>query len=216
MQTILVGVLTAVTAVAGCVPVEDEHIRAKDLAVSVPELRSLNPDAVFGFAPVPGAVRAISAEEIRRFAGANGLQSSAAADTCVQYPVRILDRAAVEEAVRTVLDSGTQLEVVDFTHGGVPAGKLVFDGKGLLVPAEPTSEPLLWRGQVVYGTGRAAHIWARVRLTVQRTIFGSKRERHRFRSVSLPRRRRPSRACCRGGRSQLAPRSGPNGCRCHR
>jgi flagella basal body P-ring formation protein FlgA len=169
MRLILVGLLTTASAAAACLQVESEHIRARDLVVIAPELRSLAPDTVFGYAPQPGAIRVISPEELRRFAAANGVQVENAAEMCVAYPIHPLDRTAMAQAMKAFLDPEVELDIIDFTRVGVPAGRLVFDGKGLVVPAEPSSEPVLWRGSVLYGDRRAAPVWARVRLTVQRT-----------------------------------------------
>ena len=168
MRMLLIPALFAGAAAAACVPVENEYVRARDLAGGAPELASLDGETVFGYAPQPGAVRVISAEEIRRFAAAHGLRADASSEVCIEYPLRRLEQAAVELALRAAVEDGVAVELVDFTRGGVPAGKLVFDRKALLVPIEPVAEPLLWRGYVLYGAHRAAAVWARVRLTVTR------------------------------------------------
>ncbi|HET8548788.1 MAG TPA: hypothetical protein VFL57_12315 [Bryobacteraceae bacterium] len=169
MRMFLIAAVMTMSAGASCILVENEQIRAADLARSVRGLASLAPETVFGYAPQPGAMRVVSAQDIRRFAAANGVDVDTAEPVCVEYGVRVLERTDVEQAIRKVLEDGIELEVVDFTRAAVPRGELAFAKTGLLIPAEPSSEAVLWRGHVLYGQRSAAPIWARVRLTVTRT-----------------------------------------------
>jgi flagella basal body P-ring formation protein FlgA len=168
--------LTAVLGAAGCIPIEHDRIGAGDLASVAAELRSLAPDITFGYAPQPGAVRLISAEEIRRFAAAHGLTLASAAEVCIEYPVRALDPVELVRSMQNSLGSGVRIEVVDFSRNGVPRGRLVFERSGLLLPAEPTPEPVMWRGHIEYALQKRVHIWARVRVTETRSDLVAARD----------------------------------------
>ena len=169
MRILAILLMIAGTAGAACIPIENDRITAGNLALGVPELQSVKPDTAFGYAPQPGAVRLISAGEIRRFAAAQGVTMAEAAEVCVEYPVRPLDPAELVRAMKLALAGEVRIELVDYSRIGVPRGTIVFERAGLLLPADTAAEPLHWRGHVEYGLKRRAMIWARVRATETRT-----------------------------------------------
>ena len=57
---------------------------------------------------------------------------------------------------------GENIEILDFSHFGVPRGTFNFPKSGLMPDG-------LWRGRVLYGENHSMPVWVKTRITVQRT-----------------------------------------------
>ena len=79
-----------------------------------------------------------------------------------------LDRARVLEAMRASLDMpDAEIAIADTIMNQVPRGRVEFPREKLGAPATPTQhDPVLWRGEIAYGSDRHFPIWARVRIQV--------------------------------------------------
>ena len=112
--TIHAGCLTLVLAAMACTapigqtacrPVEGERILARDLALAIPAFGALVPELPVAFAPVPGSRRIMHAVELAALARKNAIELPAPEDLCFEWPLQLLDRAAVMEAMRAALDA---------------------------------------------------------------------------------------------------------------
>ncbi len=176
MTKLSILTLGAALAHAACVPVSSARIVAGDLAESVPVLRSLDPATPLGFAPLPGTQRIFTARELVQVLKKNGLASDAGAvlpDVCAERWVVPLKRAAIEEALAVALGvADAEIELIDFSSQPVPPGQLEFRRDGLNQPPEAVpNAPVLWRGRLIYDEHRSACLWARVRISVERTAY---------------------------------------------
>ena len=173
----LIVIFAAVTAQAACVGVRSEQIRVRDLAPAVAGLSVLDPDLVFGFAPVPGARRTISSFELQRFAERVGVKLADVPGVCVEVPVRTLSAGEMLAAIDASVDeSGAQVDLVDFSRQLVPEGSLIANkSAGLSMLSNPAA-PLLWRGWVQSGERRRTAVWAHVFIRVPRTTLVAARD----------------------------------------
>jgi flagella basal body P-ring formation protein FlgA len=149
-----------------CHPVEGDRILARDLAAVLPEFGTAPPQAQVGQAPLPGAQRSFHASELRELAHRFGIVLSPAAEACFEWVMQPLDRARAIAAMQESLQTpGAKIEIADTISGRVPAGRIEFPLGSLGTPS-PTgpSEPVLWRGDVLYGDGHRFAIWARVQI----------------------------------------------------
>lgn len=166
----LVVLLTLPTGHGSCIVVRSDRILAGDLAGAVPEFGSLDPKTPIGFAPVPGARRTIVPQELSAWARGNGIELSGRPPiVCIERPMRVLNRAEVEQALKHALDDDVRVEITGFSQYPVPEGTLEFPLSGLNLP--PRRDPKIavqWLGRVVYGENRHFSVWAQVRLQVMR------------------------------------------------
>jgi len=159
-----------------CRPVEGDRISARDLAAVLPEFSAAPPDALVSQAPVPGAQRVFHEAELRMLAHRFDIVLAAAEDICFAWPLQPLNASRVAAAMQESLQvPSAKVEIVETISDHVPAGRLDFplDRLGTPSPTGPT-EPVLWRGDVVYGEGHRFPIWARVNLSMpcQRVVAG--------------------------------------------
>jgi flagella basal body P-ring formation protein FlgA len=149
-----------------CHALEGGRILARDLAAVLPEFSAAPPQALVGQAPLPGSQRTFHASELRALAHRFEIPLSSADDICFEWAMQPLDRTRAIAAMQDSLHvAGVKIEITDMISGTIPAGQLEFPLASLGMPS-PTgpSEPVLWRGNVVYGEGHRFAIWARVNI----------------------------------------------------
>ena len=146
-----------------CQPVERDWILARDLAAVVPEFSAAPPDAQVGQAPQPGAQRVFHPSELSMLAHRFGVVLAAGEDICFARVLQPLDRGRAIAAMQDSLQiPGVRIEIADMISDRVPQGRIEFPLSGLGTPSPVgPSEPVLWRGDVVYGDGHRFPIWAR-------------------------------------------------------
>jgi len=150
-----------------CRSVGGDRILARDLAAALPEFGVVPPETLLAPAPVPGSQRVFHSTELLALARRYGIALPAAPDTCFQWAMEPLDRAAALAAIREALRiPAAQIEIDDLSTARVPPGRIEFPLARLGTPASPEPRALaLWRGDVVYGDGHRYAIWARVGIT---------------------------------------------------
>jgi flagella basal body P-ring formation protein FlgA len=165
-------------AYAGCLPVTGNRIVGRDLALANPLFAALPSTLTIGIAPAPGSKRVFPAAELQRLARANGIQVNVTGDTCFEIPmVRVREEDAIAAMLRA-LPAGAELKVVEMAKFDVPLGELEFPLQALEPPgvapgvASQGLSPAvqLWRGYVKYAETRKAPYWARVAVTVRRSV----------------------------------------------
>ncbi len=167
MAELALGMALATNAAAGCRTVDGDRILVSDLAPAWPALSTLPPAMEIGFAPSPGARRLFSVAELRRLAARHGVESTPAGPLCFERRVAPLAPEEILRALREALgESQARMELVDYLRAPVPVGKLEFPRNGLARVAG--RGVAMWRGRIVYGTGRSYPFWARVRVSVER------------------------------------------------
>ncbi len=184
MKRILSGIMAAVSAVAaaragdGCAVVSGDRIHMKDLARLRPVFGQADPEAFLGFAPAPGVRRVFTSGQLKRLMQAHGLAGKTPAPVCFERAARRRTAEEVAEAARRAWgDREVRVEVVDYQRTPAPEGRLEFPRNRLAVAAGAGPETeILWRGRVVYGRGRSAPFWARVRLAERRRLVVARRE----------------------------------------
>ncbi len=148
-----------------CQVVTADIIRMKDLAAVEPVFSRIDPEVEVGYSPLPGAVHTFTAAQIARLAKTYSLDETEYRTVCFQRAMRDLDPGELHEAMDQVLGiPGASIEVIDFSRYPVPVGDLAFPRSGLALTLSPDAGPLLWKGYVVYGSGRHFNIWARVKV----------------------------------------------------
>ena len=167
---LFVGMMRLETSWASdCQPVEGARILARELAVAVPEFAALDPQLAVGFSPVPGSRRVMHASDVLSLARRYSIEVSAPKNVCFEWPMRSLERAAVLEAMKASLGlPGAEIAIVEMSRYPVPAGPLEFPTSSLGAPAiRDARQPVLWRGNVIYGGARRFAIWARVTVSTR-------------------------------------------------
>ncbi len=164
---ILISIISiAAPAFAACHVTAGPNITGGDLASVNSAFATLDPTAAIAAAPTPGVMRTLHAEEIARIARLNNITLAAPiAEFCFERPTETLSPEKLLPILRAALADfapGAQVEILDFSHTGVPIGTLIFNRSGL-------SESGLWRGHVAYDQARSAPIWVKARVTVERT-----------------------------------------------
>ena len=176
MRPVLVLMIAAALAHAGCIAVSSDRIVAGDISPDVPLFRSLNATTLVGFSPLPGTQRILTKRELTAialrhhlvFPGDNDIR-----DLCVERDVRSLSGEDIKAALISALGgAAANIELIEWSSQVLPAGRLEFTRAGLSKPpmAAPES-PVIWRGKLIYDGRRSAAVWARVRITAERTIF---------------------------------------------
>lgn len=171
----LVFILMSVAVISGaeCVSIARDRIVARDLAAAVPIFSSLDPETMVGFAPFPGVQRVLSPRELLIIARQHGLETETPiASVCIERAVQPIGRGEMNAALVAALGvPDANLEILGFSNQPVPAGQLEFAIAGLnKPPAEAPETPVIWRGRLVYDNQRSLAVWAKVRITVQRSV----------------------------------------------
>jgi flagella basal body P-ring formation protein FlgA len=155
-----------------CLVVRGDRILASDLARIDKAFQSLSPELSFGYAPMPGATRAVPAQQLQRFATRHGVVDFRAGfeSVCFERPMEALSEERLIQSLREALgDPRARIEVVDFTRDRIPIGRLRFERSGLYIPPGSAKDAVLvWRGAVEYGTRRTFKVFAKVRITKTR------------------------------------------------
>jgi flagella basal body P-ring formation protein FlgA len=161
--------LMLAVAAAGCTAVEGDRILAGDMARLWPEFANVPASTPLGYAPVPGTRRVFAAAELARTAARFGVTSAAPEGMCFERRTVALTRERALEAMRAALNiPEARIEIVELSRYPVPEGDVVFPRAALRSPgaAAPPGTPVLWRGEVRYGSGRRFAIWAKVMVAV--------------------------------------------------
>lgn len=172
MKLALILMNVAVMLGADCVPIAHDKIVARDLAGVIPVFGSLDPETMIGFAPFPGVQRVLSSRELLMLARRQGLETEGTIPSiCVQRAVRPIDRGEMNAALVAALGvADANLNLLGFSNQLVPAGHLEFAIAGLnKPPTDAPDTPVIWRGRLVYDGNRSLAVWAKVRITVQRS-----------------------------------------------
>ena len=153
-----------------CLNIEGDTIRARDLALAIPEFSVLPPDTKLGYAPIPGVRRFFHASELQRIARSHHIAFSPAGLICFEHTMETLQPEAVAQAMRQALGQpDAHIEIQEFSRYPVPHGEVSFNRSTL--PAAPSLDnaavPQLWRGFVRYGGDHRFAIWARARILVR-------------------------------------------------
>ncbi len=149
-----------------CQPIEADRILARDLAVAAPAFGRIPADTWLANAPQPGSRRILHAAELASLAQRYAIHPDVPLEVCFEWAMEPLHRDGVIEAMREALqDPAAQIEIAELSVNPVPRGRLEFPRERLGTPA--TSEqrdPVLWRGDVIYGGDHRYAVWARVRV----------------------------------------------------
>lgn len=145
-------------AAADCVAVGAARIMGADLARADATLAFVPPGEFVAYAPLPGAVRTLAAQDIAKLAARYGKSAGSFASLCFVYETRLLAADEIGPPIRRLL-AAEHLEVVDHTRFPVPAGEVEW-GAAAVRGADGT---LLVRGVVRYGERRTVPLWARVK-----------------------------------------------------
>jgi flagella basal body P-ring formation protein FlgA len=142
----------------------DDHIMGKDLAAANPVFAAIDPNLEIAPAPLAGVSRVLHAQELVRIAQRAGIEVTAPfSDVCFDRATEPLTPEKILPVLRECLaPEEAQIEILDYSRFAIPHGTIEFKREGL----SPTG---LWRGRVVFGPGRSSPVWAKVRVTEQRT-----------------------------------------------
>jgi len=151
-----------------CAPVDADRILARNLAEVLPAFRGIPPDTLLGNMPRPGSQRTFHYPELLSLAQRYGITLDADSSVCFERPMEALDHDRVLAAMRAALQvPDAHIELAETSLYPVPRGRIEFDLARLGSPATPDQrDPVLWRGDVVYGEQHRFAIWARVRILV--------------------------------------------------
>ncbi len=177
MTRILCCFLLGGSAHAACLAVSGDRILAGDLRDAALFLQALDPATPVGFAPLPGAQRTLSARELRQFAQRHGIQPivEPVSSLCVERAARIISRDEMKDALVGALGlPDAELDLIEFSRQAVPYGKLEFHRSGLnQPPRQSPSTPVIWRGRLFSGGQSSLTIWAKVRISLERTALAA-------------------------------------------
>ncbi len=161
----MIATLYLAAGMMDCNVVTADVIRMRDLAAAEPAFATVDPESQVGYSPLPGAVHVFTASQIARLAKTYSVDLDDFHSVCFQRPMRQLEEQELHERLDRSLDiPAARIDLLDFSRYPVPIGDLVFPRSGLALAIAPGTEPLLWRGYVVYGSGRHFQIWARVKI----------------------------------------------------
>jgi flagella basal body P-ring formation protein FlgA len=157
-----------------CQSIEGDRILAKDLAAALPAFSRIPSEMILANSPQPGFKRILHSNELKSLARRYGIEYDTTAGVCFGWAMQPLDRARIIEAMQASLQApGARIEIVETSMYQVPRGRMEFPRERLGTPATPEQrEPVLWRGDVVYGGQHRFAVWARVRVKIscQRVI----------------------------------------------
>jgi flagella basal body P-ring formation protein FlgA len=147
-----------------CQVVDSDRILGKDLAAASPLFAALDPGIEIGVAPLAGAERILRPDEVVRLARQNGIALEGPAPSiCFARVTETLTAEKLLPELQKALGlDNVNIEILDFSRFGVPHGTFEFQKSSLM----PNG---LWRGRVLYGENHSMPVWAKTRITVQRT-----------------------------------------------
>ena len=150
--------------VFACGVIDGDRIVGRDLAAISPVFAALDAQMDIGAAPVPGVQRVLRSDELVRLAKQNNiaLEGSVSA-VCFERATEPLTVETLLPALQKAVGlENARIEIVDFSHFGVPRGTLEFPKSSLM----PNG---LWRGRFLYDQGHSMPVWVKARITVERT-----------------------------------------------
>jgi len=144
--------------------VEGDRILGQHLAVALPAFRALPPGTLLGITPPPGEKRTFHAPELAAIARRYSVQLDAPTEACFEWPMETLDRDRVLTVMRDSLQvPDARIEVAETSAIPIPRGRLEFPREMLGKPAlSSQKDPVLWRGEVIYGGDHRFPVWAKV------------------------------------------------------
>jgi flagella basal body P-ring formation protein FlgA len=144
---------------AACLPVNGPHITAKDIAAAVPAYTPQDPEAVFGYAPLPGVQRVVHPVELHQFLAREHFDGTPpVTDVCFARPTAVLTDEAVIRAMRTALGTNAQIQLEEISRFPTPLGELIF-------PREEAGP--FWHGYVRYDVDKKFPVWARATISIK-------------------------------------------------
>jgi len=151
-----------------CKPVEGDRILGRHLAAALPAFSRIPAEASLGNLPLAGSHRTFHSAELQSLAQRYGIDLASPPDICFEWPMEPLDRARVLDAMLASLRiADADIAVAETSLNQVPRGRVEFPLERLGTPASPAQrDPVLWRGDIVYGADHRFPIWARVRIQV--------------------------------------------------
>ena len=158
-----------------CALVEHETIAARDLAAVAPVFGQLPPDLAVAPSPAPGTRRVFKGPELAALARSHSIETGSLEEICFEWKMEPLDRASLVSAMQGALPfPETHIEVVETSIPAAPPGRFEFRREDLGASAtKGTHSPVVWRGNVLYGTGRRFSIWARVVIATPPAVIHS-------------------------------------------
>jgi flagella basal body P-ring formation protein FlgA len=151
-----------------CHVVTADVIRMRDLAAVEPAFAVVDPDSQVGYSPLPGAVHILTSSQITRLARAYSIDEGEFHTVCFERAMRTLGQDELPGLLDRALSiPAARIDLLDFSRYPVPIGDLVFPRSGLALKLSPGADPLLWKGYIVYGSGRHFPVWARVIIHVR-------------------------------------------------
>jgi flagella basal body P-ring formation protein FlgA len=147
-----------------CGIVDGDRILGKDLAAASSEFAALDPNIEVSSAPLAGVQRVLRPDELVHLAKQNGIDlAGPVGAVCFERATEPLTAEILLPILqRSLAIDKAKIEILDFSRFGVPHGTLEFPLTGLM----PNG---LWRGRVLYGENHGMPVWAKTRITVERT-----------------------------------------------
>jgi flagella basal body P-ring formation protein FlgA len=139
--------------------VEGNSILARDVARVVRAFAAADPSIELAKAPVVGAQRIVTPQEMTVWSRKVGVD--ARMEACFELATSPLTEKELLPALKRVFPRAN-VEIVELGDMRVPMGELEFARGGL----DPNG---VWRGRVVYGAGRSMPVSVRVRVTEERS-----------------------------------------------
>jgi flagella basal body P-ring formation protein FlgA len=111
--------------------------------------------------------------ELTLIALRHGVVLSDVPDVCIARALRAITPAEMQAALELALGiPDAHVEIEEFSNQLLPPGRLEFQRSSLNhPPAIAPDSPVLWRGRLVYDLHHSAAVWAKVRVTVERSTF---------------------------------------------
>jgi flagella basal body P-ring formation protein FlgA len=159
-----IAFLFAMAPAFACGLVDSDRILGKDVAAASPVFAAISAQLEIGAAPLPGVQRVLRADELVRLAKQNGIVLDGPVNAvCFERSTEPLTVENLLPALRQALAiDNAKIEIIDFSHFGVPRGTFDFPKSGLM----PNG---LWRGRILYDQGHSMPVWVKARITVERT-----------------------------------------------
>ena len=156
--------LFAMAPAFACGLIDSDRILGKDVAAASPVFAAISVQLEIGAAPLPGVQRVLRADELVRLAKQNGIVLDGPVNAvCFERATEQLTVEKLLPALRQALAvDNAKIEIIDFSHFGVPHGALDFPKSGLM----PNG---LWRGRVLYDQGHSMPLWVKAHITVEQT-----------------------------------------------
>ena len=144
---------------------DGDQILGRHLSAADARLAGIAPDQAVGFAPVPGLKRVFSPAELIRLFPSGGPVGRITEPLCVEWPMREPSAELFAQAIQESLGTpGVQVEVLSFSAGKLPPGKIVFERSGISSEEMITTVGATWRGAVLIEGKARYSVWARVRI----------------------------------------------------